>query len=66
MRYPKRLRKARQGPPAGNARREDWYLRLAECAAPFGEEMPWKIVTEERAEPADPWRELKPERGRLH
>jgi hypothetical protein len=66
MRYPRRLRKAKHEPPAGDARREDWSLSLAEYAAPFGEEMPWRIATEELAELADRRRELKPERGRLH
>jgi hypothetical protein len=66
MKIPKRSRKVKRGIRRTDPERVGLDLRLAEYSAPLGEELPWRIATEEPAEPAEPWRDLKPERGRLH
>jgi hypothetical protein len=56
----------RRGICVGDPERDGLELKLAEYSAPFGEELPWRVATGEPAETAEPWRDLKPERGRLH
>jgi hypothetical protein len=66
MKIPKRSRKVKRGIRRTDPERDGLDLRLAEYSAPLCEELPWRIASGELAAPADPWRDLKPERGRLH
>lgn len=66
MDYPSRPRKRKQKAPDGDVGGECPKLRLAEYSAPFGEEMPQRMATSDGPELAEAWRDLRPERGRLH
>jgi hypothetical protein len=66
MNSPKCRRKVKHEIRVGDPERDGPDLKLAEFSAPCGEEHPWRIATDEPAEPAEPWCDLKPERGRLH
>jgi hypothetical protein len=66
MKIPKRSRKVKRAIRGTDPERDGLDLRMAEYSAPFGEELPWRVATGEPAETAESWRDLKPERGRLH
>ncbi len=59
-------RRSREKAPDDSRSDDRLNLRLAEYSAPFGEEMPWRTATSDFPEASDAWRDLKPERGRLH
>ena len=65
MNYPTRTRKPRQKERDADRGDDRFELKLAEFSAPFGEEQPWRIATDE-LELGETWRALWPERGSLH
>ena len=66
MDYPSRPRKRKQKAPDGEVGGDCPKLRLAEYSAPFGEEMPHRTATSDLLDLVEAWRDLRPERGRLH
>jgi hypothetical protein len=64
MNYP--ARKPKKQAPEGGRGEDRHELKLAEYAAPLGEEMPWRTATSDLPDFTDRWRDLKPERGTLH
>ena len=66
MDYPARKRKRANETAGADEDAERLELELAELSAPFGEEMPWRVMVSDWREPGDAWREWRPERGRLH
>lgn len=65
MNYPTRARKPRNKTPEAERVEDRLELKLAEYSAPFGEELPWWVATDELDFGAA-WSALRPERGRLH
>ena len=65
MNYPTRTRKPGKKTPDADRADDSLKLKQAEFSAPFGEEQPWRIATDELALD-ETWRALRPERGRLH
>lgn len=65
MNDPTRTRKIRKKALAAESRDDRFELKLAEFSAPFGEEQPWRIATDE-LELGETWLALRPERGSLH
>jgi hypothetical protein len=65
MNYTTRTRKPRKKAPGADRGDDGFELKLAEFSAPFGEEQPRRIATDD-LELAEDWRALRPERGRLH
>ena len=65
MDYPTRRKKLKKKAPDADRGDDGFELKLAEYSAPFGEEQPWRIATDE-PELGEAWRSLRPERGRLH
>jgi hypothetical protein len=65
MDYPNRTRKNRKKAPKADRGEDRLELKLAEYSAPFGEELPWRVATDELVF-GDAVQALRPERGRLH
>jgi hypothetical protein len=65
MNYPIRRKKLKKRAPDADRGDDGLELKLAEYSAPFGEEQPWRIATDEPGL-IDTRRTLSPERGRLH
>ena len=65
MNYPYRTRKPRKKAPETDRDDDRLELKLAEFSAPFGEEQPWRVATDE-LDLGETWRALRPERGRVH
>jgi hypothetical protein len=66
MDYRSRPRKSKKKAPDDCIGGDCPRLKLAEYSAPFGEELPYRVATSDDLDLADAWRELRPERGRLH
>lgn len=66
MDYPTNRRKRANETPGADEDAERLELRLAEFSAPFGEEMPWRVMASDWGGIGEAWREWRPERGRLH
>jgi hypothetical protein len=65
MDYPDRARKNRKKAPDADCGDDGLELKLAEYSAPFGEELPFRVATDERVFEVAV-HALRPERGRLH
>ena len=65
MDYPNRMRKNRKKSPEADRGEDRLELKLAEYSAPFGEELPFRVATDELVFEVAV-QALRPERGRLH
>lgn len=65
MDYPDRTRKNRKKAPDADCGDDRLELKLAEYSAPFGEELPFRVATDELVFEVAV-QALRPERGRLH
>jgi hypothetical protein len=66
MDYPDRKPRPKRSPRDIEEGRKEPELRLAEYAAPCGEEYPWRTFGEAFPELEVAQRPLKPPRGRMH